>query len=60
MGRSMTFFFKLGSNFIWGGQKEGVRGRYGEETQNEAYLCKILIIKQDTKFISQTFGQTKF
>ena len=30
------------------------------EAKNEGYFCKIPIIKQDTKFISQTFGQTNF
>ena len=47
-----------GSNFIFGGQKEGVRGCMGSEAQNEGYFCKIPIIKQDTNFISQTVGQT--
>ena len=39
---------------------EGVRGGYGEESLNEGYFCKIPIIKQDTNFISQMFGQTNF
>ena len=39
---------------------EGVRGGYGKEAQNKGYFCKIPIIKQDTNFISQTFGQTNF
>ena len=30
----------------------------GGEALNEGYFCKIPIIKQDTNFISQTFGQT--
>ena len=40
-----------------GGQKEGEEW-YGEEALNESYFCKIAIIKQDSNFISQTFGQT--
>ena len=31
---------------------------YGGEAQNVLFCCKIPIIKQDTNFISQTFGQT--
>ena len=41
------------------GKKRGKRG-YGGESLNEGYFCKISIIKQDTNFISQTFGQTNF
>ena len=37
----------------------GKRG-YGEECLNGGYICKIPIIKQDTNFISQTFGHTVF
>ena len=59
MGRSRTFFGQ-GSNFIWGWQKEGVRGSMGGEAQNEGYFYKIPIIQQDINFISQTFGQTNF
>ena len=32
----------------------------GEKSPNEGYFCKIPIIKKDTNFISQTFGQTNF
>ena len=31
-----------------------------KESLNEGYFCKIPIIKQDTNFISQSFGQTNF
>ena len=40
------------------GKRKGKR-RYRGEAQNKGYFYKILI-KQDTKFISQTFGQTNF
>ena len=30
---------------------------YGKETQNEGYFYKNPIIKQNTNFISQTFGR---
>ena len=43
----------------WEGKRKGKMG-YGGEAQNEGYFCKIPIIKQDTNFISQTFGQTNF
>ena len=46
--------------FIWGGQKEGVRGRYGGRSPKWGLFLQNPHIKQDTKFISQTFGQTKF
>ena len=35
----------------------GKRGGMGGESLNEGYFYKIPIIKQDTNFISQTFGQ---
>ena len=50
-------FLDIRINLIWGGQKEGVRGVWGE-AQNEGYFCKIPFIKQDTNFISQTVVQT--
>ena len=37
----------------------GKRG-YGGEPLNEGYFCKIAIMKQNTNFISQMFGQTNF
>ena len=39
-----------------GSSKRGMQ----EEAQNKGYFCKMPIIKQDTNFISQTFGQTHF
>ena len=60
MGRSMTFLGGWLSNFFWGRQKEGEQGGFGGETQNEVFICKITIIKQDTNFILQTVGQTNF
>ena len=52
--------FWYGSNFIWEGKRKGEEEGMGEEYLNEGYFCKIPIIKQDTNFISQTFGQTNF
>ena len=60
MAKPMTFFWRYRSNFIWGGQKEGVRRGMGEEAQSEDYFCKSFIIKKDTNFFSQTVGQTNF
>ena len=60
MGRSRTFVWDKDHISSGEGKKEGVRGGYGGEAQNEGYLCKIPIIKKDTDFISQTFGQTNF
>ena len=56
MGRSRTFW---GDQISSGEDKGGVRGGM-REAQNEGYFCKIPIIKQDTNFISQIFGQTNF
>ena len=53
-------FFLIRIKYHLGGQKERVRGGMGGESLNEGYFCKIPIIKQDTNFISQTFGQTNF
>ena len=63
-----TFFLQEGQGHFGGikikfhlGRAKGrIRGVVGEEAQNEGYFCKIPIIKQDTCFISQTFGQTNF
>ena len=40
------------------GKRRGKRGVW--RRIHEGYFCKIPIIKQDTNFISQTFGQTNF
>ena len=37
----------------------GKRGM-GGESLNEGYFCKIPIIKQNTNFMLQSFGQTYF
>ena len=40
---------------------EGLRGCMGGEGQNEVVFCKIvIIIKQDTNFISETVHLTNF
>ena len=64
---SCTFFLWEGQGHFWIRikfhlEREKGRGKrgYGGEVQNEGYFCKIPIIKQDTKFISHTFGQTNF
>ena len=60
MGKS-DIFWGSGSNFIWGGLKEGVGGGMGEKPKmRDFYFCKIPTIQQDTNFISQTVGQTNF
>ena len=60
MGSSRIRLFLIRIKFHWGGKKEGVKGGYGGESLKEGYFCKIPIIKQETNFISQTFGQANF
>ena len=61
MGRSRTFWGRrYCSNFIWGGQKEGVGGEWEERAKMRCFVYKIPIIKWDTNLISQTVGQTNF
>ena len=57
MGRSRMFWGDK-DQISLGREKEGIRGGYEGENQNENYVCKIPIIKQDTNFISQTVSQT--
>ena len=45
---------QISSGRAKGRDKRGIWG----DALNEGYFCKILIIKQDTNFISQNFGQT--
>ena len=60
MGRSRTLFGGIGIKFHLGIAKGRGKRRVWGEGQNEGYFCKISIIKQDTNFISPTFGQTIF
>ena len=60
MGMSRIRMFLIRIKFHLGRAKgRGKRGVWGEFL-NEGYFCKIPIIKQDTNFISQTFGHTNF
>ena len=60
MGRwRIRMFFNKDQISSGEGKRKGKRG-YGGESLNEGYYCKIPIIKHDTNFISQTFGQTNF
>ena len=52
--------FLIRIKFHLGRAKGRGRRGYGGESLNEVYFYKILIIKQDTNFISPTFGQTNF
>ena len=59
-GKVNVFWGEIWIKFHLGRAKgRGNRG-YGGEAQDEGIFCKIPIIKQDTNFISQTFGQTNF
>ena len=52
--------FLIGIKFHLGRAKGRGKRWYGGESLNEGYFCKIPIIKQNTNFISQTFGQKNF
>ena len=60
MGRSRIrmCFLKKDQIASGEGKRNGQEGGMGGESQNEGYICEIPIIKHNTNFISQIFGQT--
>ena len=60
MGRSRIRISFTKDKISLGRAKGRHKGGMGGESLNEGFFCKIPIIKQDTNFVSLTFGQTNF